>query len=81
MPTAKPVAPNKTTEALDFVRNGGRLVIRTALRTVVIDAKCLKKFEKVNEWLLKSEGDGYRLRSGKGSVYLLPGQLHYIIED
>lgn len=81
MPTAKPVAPNKLTEVLDFVRNGGRVVVPSAWRMIVIDSKCLKKFEKAGEWLLKVEGDGYRMRQGKGSVYLLSGQLHYVIED
>lgn len=78
--TTAPVAPNHLDAAIEFVRRGGRLVVRTALRIVVIDTKTLKRFERAEEWLLRTDGDGYRLRQGKGSVYLLPGQLEYVIE-
>ena len=80
MATTRPVAPNDLDAAIAHVAKGGRLVVRTALRVVVIDRNVLKRFEKADAWLLKAEGDGYRLRTGKGSVYLLPGQLEYVIE-
>lgn len=79
--TIKPVDPNKADEALEFVRNGGRLVVRTALRTIIIDQKTVRAFDKAAQWLLKAEGDGYRLKSGKRSFYLLPGQLEVVIEE
>ena len=46
-------------------------------RVTVIDAKAVARFAKAGEWLLKEDGAGYRLRSGKGSVYLFPGQLKF----
>lgn len=67
-------------KALAFVKAGGRLCIRTYVRITVIDAKALARFERANEWLLKEEGESYRLRRGRGSVYLLPGQLEAINE-
>ena len=69
------IAGGNLDAALAHVRKGGRLVVQTPLRTTVIDMKVLKRFEKANAWLLKEEGDGYRLRSGNSSVYLFPGQL------
>lgn len=72
-PTA--VAPRSLDAALAHVHSGGRLVVRTALRVTIIDARTVAKFEKAGAWLLREDGDGYRLRNGKGSVYLLPGQL------
>ncbi len=72
------VAPNSLEAALAHVAAGGRLCIRTCTRTTVIDAKVVAKFEAAGLWLLKADGNGYRLRSGKSSVYLLPGQLEAI---
>ena len=43
----------------------------------MIDRKVLKRFEHAGAWLLREEGDGYRMRSGKSSVYLFPGQLRF----
>lgn len=71
------VPPHALEAALKFVRAGGRLVVPTATRVTVIDKKTLARFEKAGEWLLKEDGETYRMRSGKGSVYLLPGQLRY----
>lgn len=73
----KPVPANSLDLALEHVRKGGRLVVPTYTRYTVIDLKCLKRFEAANCWLLKVEGEGYRLRQGKGSVYLFPGQLQF----
>ncbi len=42
---------------------------------MLIDAKLLARFDQAGEWLLKPEGDGYRLRQGKKSIFLFPGQL------
>ena len=75
------VAPHKADEALDFVRRGGRLVVPTYGRVIIIDAHTLARFEAQGVPLLKEEGDGYRMASGKGSVYLFSGQLKFIEED
>lgn len=81
MPTTRPVPPHSLEKALDHIEKGGRLVIRTAWRATVLDRKLLRRFEQAGAWLIREEGNGYRLRSGKGSVYLLPGQLEYLFED
>jgi hypothetical protein len=63
--------------ALAHIANGGRLAIPTHIRCTIIDQGVIARFEKAGQWLLKEEGDGYRLRTGKTSVYVLPGQLKY----
>jgi len=72
---ANSVKPHKVNEVLDFIRSGGVVYVATYARVTVIYKKCLKRFEKDNYWLIREDGDGYRLRQGKGSVYLFPGQL------
>ncbi len=70
--------PSKSLEsALRHVQKGGKLVVRTCTHITVIDKKCVARFEKAGHWILKEEGDGYRMRTGKKSVYLLPGQLEF----
>lgn len=71
------VQPKSLETALTYVRNGGVLVVPTQTHCTYIDRKCLSRWEKAGEWLLKEEGDGYRMRSGRRSVYLFPGQLKY----
>ena len=69
-------APSKSADKIiEFIRKGGRAFIPTCTRITVLDSKVLARFEKVGSWLLKEDGDGYRMRSGKGSVFILPGQL------
>ena len=62
-------------EILKKVHEGMIAYIPTHTRCTKIDRKCVERFEKANAWLLKDEGDGYRLRAGKSSVYLFPGQI------
>ncbi|MFY9294867.1 MAG: hypothetical protein WAP03_29915 [Methylorubrum rhodinum] len=81
MPTTRPVPPRSLDDALGHIAKGGRLVVRTAWRATVLDRKVLRRFEQAGAWLIREDGDGYRLRNGKGSVHLLPGQLEYVIED
>ena len=73
----RPVPPKSLDQAIAHVRSGGRLLVPTYGHCTVIDAKCLARFEKAGEWLLREEDDGYRLRSGRNSVYLFPGNLCY----
>lgn len=77
MTTFPAVPPKSLTMALAHVDAGGRLIVPTYTRCTVIDAKTVARFAKAGAWLLKEDGEGYRLRSGKGSVYLLPGQLRF----
>lgn len=74
------VPPKSLDAALAHLRKGGRLIVRTSLRVTVIDGKVLAKFEKAGIPLLRESGDGYRLTTGKRSVYLFPGQLEAIEE-
>lgn len=62
-------------DALDAIAAGGRAFVSTNSRMTVLDARTVAKFAKAKEWLLKDDGPGIRLRSGKGSVYLFAGQL------
>jgi hypothetical protein len=71
------VPPQSLPLALDHVRNGGKLMVRTYTRITIIDAKTLARFEKAGEWLIKEDGDSYRMRKGRGSVYLFRGQLEF----
>lgn len=73
----KPVPAKSLSEAFAHIAAGGRLIVPTMTRCTVIDAKVVARFEKAGAWLLKEDGEGYRMRSGKGSVYLLPGQLRF----
>lgn len=75
--TLAPVPPRSLNAALAHVRNGGELVIPTYTQTILITARTLARWEAAGQWLLREEGDGYRMRSGRRSVYLLPGQLKY----
>jgi hypothetical protein len=75
MPTSVP--PHSLESALAYVQDGGRLAIPTAYRITIIEQKHVDSFTKAGTWLLKEDGDGYRLKMGKGSVYILPGQLQF----
>lgn len=69
-------APTKSLDyVLAHIRAGGVAYVATYARYIPIDAKCLAKWEAAGIPLLREDGDGYRMRQGKGSVYLLPGQL------
>ena len=74
------VPSHSLTQAIDYVRNGGRLAIPTYTRLTLIDKKTLIKFEKAGCWLLKEDGEGYRMASGRSSVYLMAGQLKFVQE-
>lgn len=73
-----PVPPKSLREALAHVYRGNRLCVTTYARVIVIDKKCVDKFTKACQAVLREDGDGYRLAQGRGSVYLLPGQLKMI---
>ena len=73
----RPVESNDLQTALKYIEDGGRLIIPTYTRITIIDKKCLDKWTKAGYQLLKEEGKGYRLRQGRGSVYLISGQLKY----
>jgi hypothetical protein len=73
----KAASPRSLEAVLAFIRSGGTVYLATATRITPIDARTLARFEKAGTWLLKEDGDGYRLHSGKGSVYIAPGYLRY----
>ncbi|BCM86729.1 hypothetical protein [Methylobacterium indicum] len=76
----RPVPANNLSQVREYIDKGGRLVVLTCLKFIVIDRKVLRRFERAGAWILKGAGEGYRLRQGQGSVYLLPGLLEYVIE-
>lgn len=71
------VPPRSLNEAITHIRSGGRLIVPTYYRCIVLDRKTLARFEKAGEWLLREDGDGYRIRSGRGSVYVFSGSLKF----
>lgn len=73
----RPVPPKSLLAAIEHVAKGGRLVVPTYTRVTVIDARTVAAFEKAGTPVLREEGDGYRMRSGRSSVYLFPGQLRF----
>ena len=70
--------PHSLNSLLAHVRNGGKLGIYTYTGATEIDARCLARFEAAGEWLLREDGNGYRIHRGRHSDYLLPGQLKVI---
>lgn len=73
-----PVPPNSLQIALDHVAKGGRLCVPTAMRVTIIAAKNIATWDKAGTPLLRERDNGYQMRVGKSSVYLLPGQLKMI---
>ena len=53
------------------------LAVPSYSRWIIIDQKTVRKFQKAGVWLIKEDGNGYRVRQGKGSVFILPGQLKF----
>ena len=75
------VAPGELDAALELVRDGACLAVPTYTHCTIIDKQVLERFKAAGFDFLKEEGRGYRMRQGRGSVYLFPGQVRYIIED
>jgi hypothetical protein len=73
-----PVPPRSLELALSHLRGGGRLLVPTYTRCTLIEAKHVAAWDRAGKPLLREEGDGYRMRIGKGSVYLLPGLLKFV---
>lgn len=65
-------------EILAEVKNGKRLLVKSYTRPMIIDSKCVNNWEKSGYKLLTDEGNGYRLRTGKNSVYLFPQHIALI---
>lgn len=74
----RPVPPNALDQALAHLRAGKRLAVPSYARVILLTKKTLDAYEKAGLYLLKAEGDGYRLKQGKGSVFVLPGQLRFL---
>lgn len=63
-------------QALDYVRAGrARLVLATYTHITLISKRSLASFEADGGWMIRREDSGFRMKSGKGSVYVLPGYL------
>ncbi len=70
--------PKSLAAALAHVQRGGRLLVPSYTKPILIDGKALARFDAEGVPLLREDGDGYRLTKGKGSVFPLPGQLQAI---
>lgn len=69
-------APSHSVGALlGHLRAGGLLYVPSNSRWLVLDGKTLTKFEKAGAWLLREDGNGYRIRQGNGSVYVFAGEF------
>ena len=68
------VAPNLQS-ALDHAKAGGIVAVCTATRTIAIEQKHINAWDKAGRPLLRTDGNGYRMQSGKSSVYLFANQL------
>jgi hypothetical protein len=42
---------------------------------ITITPKTLENFKKAGYWLFKDDGNGFRMKSGKESVYLFKNQV------
>ena len=75
------VPPKSIKDVFKHLENGKSVYVATytngIYKCTVINNKTLNRFRKVGAWLLKEDGDGYRMQTGKSSVYLIPGQLKY----
>jgi hypothetical protein len=71
------VPPKSLDKAFAHLEAGHMLLVPTCTRCYRMTKQTLAKFRKVGAWMLKEEGDGYRMQTGRTSVYLLPGQLKY----
>lgn len=78
-PHGSAVPPNSLADALAHVEAGGKLAVVTCTRAQVIDAKCLARWVAYGTPLLRERENGYQMRQGRGSVFLLPGVLRYVV--
>ena len=74
---SRSVPPHALDAVFSHLNAGGRVAIQTCTRTVLITQETLLTFQRAGSWLIKEDGEGYRIRSGKSSFYVLPGQLVY----
>ena len=71
------VPPKSLQAALEHVKSGGTLIIPTYTHCTVINQRVVDRFAKSGAWLLREDGDGYRIKRGKSSDYVVPGLLKY----
>jgi hypothetical protein len=74
------VPPNAMDEIRSWLRQGNRLLMVSYTKPIIITAKTFFSWEDTGAWYIKPRDNGYQLRTGrKSSVYVLPGQLKFII--
>ena len=71
------VPPKSIDKVFAHLESGKSVYVPTYTRCTVITKKTLNKFRNVGAWLLKEDGNGYRMQTGKSSVFLFPGQLMF----
>ena len=70
-----PVPPRSLDAAIAHLDAGGTIRIPSMTRIVVITKRDVARFRSAGIELLREDGDGYRMASGRRSVYILPGQM------
>jgi len=68
----------KANEMIDAVKNGKRILIKSYTRPMIIDAKCVARFEKAGVPLLTDDGDNYRITQGKNRLYVFASAIALI---
>lgn len=76
-PHGAPVPANAMGAIEGHLGAGGELFVPSVSRPLRITPKAYAGWAKAGQPLLRPEGEGYRMRQGKGSVYLLPNQLRF----
>ena len=70
--------PSRSIDAvIAHLEKGGSVCVVTRYKAIIISMKNWKAYQKVGLQLIKEEGEGYRVKSGKSSYYLFPGQLTF----
>jgi len=78
-PHLMPVPPNSMPDVDAHIKAGGALGVTNNYNAMsTISGKLYNQWANAGKPLFKPEGDGYRMRSGKSSVYLFPSQLRYV---
>lgn len=64
--------------ALDYVSRGGTVYVQTATRIWPINQTTVAKFQKAGYEVLKEADGGYRMQTGKRSVFI---PRHYLVYE
>lgn len=79
----KAINPDELAAALAVVHSGSGELYLTNLYNHArpLQSKVLKSWDEIGKPLLRPDGTGFRMRVGKSSVFLFPGQLLLVTAD